>query len=269
MINETIESKYGLIPVLTNESKSKKMILYFHGLDGSASFSKPLFKTLGEYKIVAMESRGHMVSDVKASRFIYKHLDDYLTVINHYKKQGYKIWVLGESMGAAYATLLAFQTKGLIEGVFAQSIPNKLANIMVAPKWTQIKIQFMTTLSFVTNINYKYKASVNYELLSSNRTLHRLARMADKSKVRQVRETLATWAVTKRAWKKIKTKKPQTKIVYFQPENDVVVNVDKVKKIFGSKKDNLEFVLVKDAKHILMYEKEFDVVISKIKKILK
>ena len=268
MIKETIKSKYGSIPIITNESKSKKVLIYFHGLDGSAGISKPLFKNLPDYKVVAIESRGHMISNIKASRFIYKHLEDYLAVINHYKNLGYKVWILGESMGAAYATMLAYKTKGLIEGVFTQSIPNKLANIMVAPKWTQIKIQFMTTVSFFTNINYKYKASVNYELLSSNRTLHRLARFADKTKVRQVRETLATWAVTKRAWNKMRKHSPLTKVYYFQPTNDVVVDTDKVKKIFKTKRKNLELILVKDAKHILMYEPQFDVVIKKIKKVM-
>ncbi len=268
MNKEIIKSKNGNIPTLTNDSKSKKALIYFHGLDGSAGFSRPLFKNLEEYKVVAIESRGHMISEIKASRFIYKHLEDYLAVINHYKKLGYKIWILGESMGAAYATMLAYQTEGLVEGILVQSIPNKLENIMVASKWTQFKIQFMTTVSFMTNINYKYKASVNYKLLSSNRTLHRLARMADESKVRQVRETLATWAVTKRAWKKLKKSSPKTPLFYFQPEDDVVVNIDKVKKVFENKRKNLELILIKDAKHILMYEKEFDVVLKKIKKIM-
>ena len=134
MEKEIIKTTYGDVPILTNVSKSKKLLLYMHGLDGSASFSRPLFKNLNEYKIVAMESRGHDNSPIPASRSIKKHITDYIDVINHFKNEGYKVWLLGESMGAAYATYISFKFPGLVEGVFAQSIPNKLVNIMIAPK---------------------------------------------------------------------------------------------------------------------------------------
>ena len=268
MLSEIIKNDKREIPIITNNSKSKKLLLYVHGLDGSASFSKPLFKNLSEYKVVAMEQRGHDNSPMPASRSIKKHLADYMFLIEHYKKLGYKVWALGESMGAAYMTMLAYKTSDLIEAVFVQSIPNKLENIMVAPKWVQFKVQFMTTLSFLTNVNYSYTATVNYKLLSSSRVIHRLARIADKTKKRQVRETLATWAVTKRAWKRMKRKDPLTQIYYFQPDTDVIVNIKKARKAIGTNRKNLEYIEVKNSRHILMFEPGFKDVIKKIKQVI-
>lgn len=271
MLKQIIQIRSGEVPILTNESKSKKMILYFHGLDGSAAFSKPLFKKLGMYKIVAVESRGHSNSPLKSSRLISKHIKDYLDVIENFKKQGYKIWIVAESMGAAYATYMAYKKEKInIEGIFAWSIPNKLKNIMIASKMKQLTIQLMTTISFLTNVRYRYKSSVNYNLLSSNRTLHRLARLADKTKMRDVRETLATWAVNKKAWKYLSSsKKIKTNLFYFQPEQDVIVNVDKArKKLAKSNSINKEYIFIPNAKHILMYEDQFEIVVNKIKKII-
>ena len=272
MIKGTLKINNKVFPYLYNESKSKKMIIYMHGLDGSALFSKPLFKMIGNtYKIVAIEQRGHQNSPMPASRMIYKHLDDYRDVINHFKKQGYKIWLLGESMGAAYGTILAFESAALVEGVFAQSIPNVLINIMEAKKWVQFKVQFMTLISYLSNINYRYKASVNYQLLSSNRAIQRIAKIADKTKVRQVRETLATWAANKRAWALMEHNKPLIPLYYFQPGNDIISVKAKAVKKFNKYNDvdNMEMIVIDGAKHILMYEKQFDQVISKIKEVMK
>ena len=271
MLKQIIQIRNGEVPILTNESKSKKMVLYFHGLDGSAAFSKPLFKKLSMYKIVAMESRGHSNSKLKSSRLISKHIKDYLDVINHFKREGYKIWIVAESMGAAYATYIAYKLKNInIEGIFAWSIPNKLKNIMNASKIKQFTIKLMTTISFLTNLKYRYKSSVNYNLLSSNKTLHRLARLADKNKIRDVRETLATWAVNKKAWKYLSSwKKNETQLFYFQPEKDVIVNIDKArKKLSKSNLINKEYLFIPNAKHILMYEEQFKIVVNKIKKII-
>lgn len=271
MIKQTLKIEDKTIPYITNESKSKKMILYIHGLDGSAGLSKPLFKSIDDtYKIIAIEQRGHQNSPMPASRMIYKHLDDIRSVIHHFKEKGYKIWILGESMGAAYSTIIAYESLDLVEAVFAQSIPNVLTNIMEAPKAVQFKVQFMTFLSYFTNINYKYKASVNYKLLSSNRAIQRIARIADKTKVRQVRETLATWAANKRAWALMTNQAPLVPLYYFQPGDDIISVKEKAIKNFNKHGDskNMEMIVIEGAKHILMYEKEFDKVIKKMKEVI-
>jgi len=48
MEKQIIKTTYGDVPILTNQSKSKNLLLYMHGLDGSAAFSKPLFKKMGD-----------------------------------------------------------------------------------------------------------------------------------------------------------------------------------------------------------------------------
>ena len=179
----------------------KKWFCFYMVLMGALSFSKPLFKNLSEYKIVAIEQRGHDNSLLPSSRSVSKHINDFKEIINKFSLDGYKIWVFGESMGAAYSVLLSREKDLQIEGIFAQSIPNKLVDIMEASTWTKFKVQFMTTLSYLTNINYKYRASVNYEKLSSNKAIQRMARIADKTKTRQIRETLATWKANKLSWK--------------------------------------------------------------------
>lgn len=244
------------INILTNASSSKKMLIFFHGLDGSASSAKPLFENLPNYKIVAVEQRGHTNSQINSSRFIKKHLEDYLTVIKYFFNQGYKIWLLGESMGASYVTLLGYLKNQMIQGIFAQSIPNKIVDVLIMPKIATFKIKFMTFISFLTNINYKYIAMIDYEKFSSNKSLHRVARIADRNKKRHVRETLATWAANRRVWKYLKRKKPFVPIWYFQPTNDVTNNLKNIDKIFNNR-HNLTLIKAEGAKHILMYEPQF------------
>ncbi len=208
IIKQKIPYGKKFINILTNDSSSKKVLIFFHGLDGSASSARPLFENLSNYKIVSVEQRGHANSQINSSRFIKKHLQDYLTVITHFFNAGYKIWLLGESMGASYVTLLGYKKHQMIQGIFAQSIPNKIVDVLIMPKTDLFKIKLMTFISFFTNINYKYIAMIDYEKFSSNKSLHRVARIADKNKKRHVRETLATWAANRRVWKRLKRKNP-------------------------------------------------------------
>lgn len=246
------------IKILTNQTNSKKMLIFFHGLDGSASSAKPLFNSFEDFKIVSVEQRGHMNSEIKASRFVSKHLKDYLFIIKYYFDQGFKIWIMGESMGAAYCALLCFSPNKMLEGVFAQSIPNKIVDVLKVSRKQELKIQIMTLISFLTNINYSYIATIDYEKFSNNRTLHRLARISDKNKKRQVRETLSTWAANRRAWKYLKYKTPHVPLYYFQPTDDITTNLAKVEKIFSKKRQNLSLIKAYGAKHILMHEPAFD-----------
>lgn len=271
-MNKIIEQKipYGkkMIKILTNNSPSKKALIFFHGLDGSAASAKPLFNELNDYKIIAVEQRGHMNSEIKASRLISKHLNDYILVIKHFYDQGYKIWIIGESMGAAYATLVAYLPTNMIAGAFAQSIPNKVVDVLKVSKKDSFKIKCMTFLSYLTNVNYRYIATVDYEKFSNNKTLHRVARISDKNKKRQVRETLATWAANRRAWKYLKYKTPYTPIYYFQPTDDITTNLHKVEKIFNFNRPNLTFIKAEGAKHILMYETQFVDILNFIRQII-
>ncbi len=269
-MNKIIEQKipYGNknINILTNESDSKKIIIFFHGLDGSAASARPLFNEFSDYKIVAVEQRGHMKSEIKSSRFIFKHLRDYLFIIKYFYEKKYKIWIIGESMGAAYATLIAYLPNNMVTGVFAQSIPNKVVDVLKIEKKDAFKIKFMTFISYITNINYSYVATIDYVLFSNSKTLHRVARMADKNKKRQVRETIATWTANRTAWKKMKNKIPYTPVYYFQPTDDITTNIPKVERIFNLKRDNLTLIKVEGAKHILMHEKQFSEVLAFIRK---
>ncbi|WP_127942972.1 alpha/beta fold hydrolase [Mycoplasma sp. ATU-Cv-703] len=268
IICRSLKYQKSHIQFLTNRSESKKLIIYLHGLDGSASFARPLFDAFKNYKIVAIEQRGHANSQLKASRSIAKHLKDYRFVVNHFRALGYRVWLLGESMGGSYSVLFAYKYPELIEGVFAQSIPSKLVNVFKASRWEQFKVQFLTSISYLTNINFAYQTQINYELFSNNRALHRLARLADRNKNRQIRETLATWAANKRAWRYMAKKVPQKPVYYFQPGDDVVANLPKVRRIFAQKKPNLTLIWVPHARHILTYEKQFSIVVDKIKSVL-
>lgn len=268
-MNKDIIKENGLeIPYITNESVSKNMIIFFHGLDGTAASVKPIMKTMGDkYKIVAIEQRGHAMSPMKSSRSMKVHFNDYITVIEHFKAQGYKIWLIGESMGAAYVSALSYKLLP-IEGIFALSIPNKLVNIMTTSKWSQFKVQVWTAISFAFFTNYKYKADLHYEDLSNNKTLIRVSKLETIEKIRQVRETLATWKISKLSWKLIKKKTPTIPLYYFHGEDDVLVDFDKVQKAFNGKV-NQELIVVPNSKHILTWEPNADVIYDKMKSLIK
>lgn len=267
MKSEKIEINGKIIPYLTNENKSKEMIIFVHGLNGSASFGKPLFKHF-DCKVILMEQRGNNNLNLKPSRSIKKHLEDIKDVIKYFNKQEYKIWLMGESAGASYVSLLAYETNLSIEGIFVHSIPNKIANVMEAPKWVAFKSSFMTLISYLTNINYRYIASVNYHSLSNNRSLHRVAKLTDKTQYANVRETLSAWSANKKSWRNFKSDKiPQVPLYCFLGDEDIMVNIKKAKKNFLVTR-NKEIIFIKGAKHILMYEKQFSQEIKRIKEVI-
>lgn len=262
--------KYGNkeIPYIENESSSKKLILFLHGLDGSAGFAKPLFRYYGDkIKIVAIEQRGHHNSPIKASRSIKTHLKDINFVIDHFKSLGYEIYLMGESMGGGYAMLIGYQRND-IKMVIAQSLPNTVTNTQDGSGFDQFKIGLMTFITYITNINFRHKQFVNYELMSSNKSLQRIAKLADKEKLTTTKERLATWALMKKVWKLIPSKKqPLVQITYFNPGNDELCNLDKAKKAFIGK-TNPELVVVDNAKHILMYEEAYEGVLKRIDELI-
>lgn len=266
MINSEIKLENDkTIRIVTNEKESNIVIVFFHGLDGTPNFAKPLFNNFLEFKIVSPEQRGHSGSSMKSSRSIKKHIQDYVSIIQYYKNKGKKVFVFGESMGAAYATLVAYKYPEIADGYFLWSIPNKLVNVMQAPKWTQFKVQFMTFISFFTNINYSYVASVNYEKFSSSFLLHRVARLADRTKKRQVRETLATWSANKAAWRKLRKDQLSVPIMYFNGTEDIISNLKKVDRVKNNRPELLKIQMVEGGKHILMYEPQFEEMTKMIK----
>lgn len=266
MINSEIKiNDTKSLKIVTNEKETNIVIIYFHGLDGTPNFSKPLFNNFVEFKIVAPEQRGHSGSSIASSRSVKRHIEDYLDIINYYKNKGKKVFVFGESMGAAYSMLIAYKYPKIADGFFLWSIPNKLVNVMQASKWVQFKVQFMTVLSFFTNINYKYTASVNYEKFSSSFLLHRVARLADKTKKRQVRETLATWSANKAAWRKMKKGELENNVFYFVGSEDVLNSMKKLEKVKNKKSELLSINIIEGGKHILMYESQFEEVTKLIK----
>lgn len=245
------------IEYFSNESKSKDLILFLHGLDGSAEFAKPLFKELGdEFKIVAIQQRGHHNSNIPASRMISKHIKDVQYVINYFKNQGYRVWLMGESMGGALATLIGYKLGG-VEGVFSQSIPNRIVNTQTSSKKDQFVTGLKTFTSFITNIEFKNKQAIDYEKMTNNRVLIRLARMADESKLTSARERLMTWALIKRVWRLFKSHKtPKVPVYYFAPDQDIFCHLGETIRALG-KKENPKLQVVKNSKHILMYEENY------------
>lgn len=265
MTKNSLQYKNWTIEFYESDSSSKNLILFLHGLDGSAEFAKPLFKELGkEYKIVAIQQRGHHNSNIPASRLISKHIEDVLFVVKHFKDQGYKVWLMGESMGGALATNIAYKST-LIEGVFAQSIPNRIVNTQESSKKEQISVGFKTFMSYLFNIDFRHPQAINYEQMTNNRALIRLAKMADKSKLTSTRERLMTWALTKRIWRYFRSSKtPKVQVIYFSPDQDIFCHIGDTIRALG-RKENPKLYIIKNSKHILMYEENYDQVYDRIR----
>lgn len=267
MENKKININGHVRNVFTNNIETNEMIIFFHGLDGAPNLSKPLFDAFGEMLVVAPEQRGHGNNEIKDSRMIYKHLNDYMEIINYYKALGKKIYIVAEAMGASYSVLLAYKYKDLVEDIFCWSIPIKLINLMSGPKSLKRKIQIMTFISYLTNIKYSWTTSTNYEEFSSSEVFQRLAKVVDETKKRDIRETLSAWAASKRAWKKIKRGDSKTKLFYFNGTQDVLSDLDKVKKAFNRRDPNkTSLTLIEGGKHILMHEPQFEQIVCIIKK---
>ncbi|WP_128008823.1 hypothetical protein [Mycoplasma sp. ATU-Cv-508] len=267
IICRSLKYQKSHIQFLTNRSESKKLIIYLHGLDGSASFARPLFDAFKNYKLLPLNKEDTPTLNSKLlvqSPNTWKITVLSSTIFVLWVTEFGCLWIDGWFLQRAFC----LQIPRINWRVFAQSIPSKLVNVFKASRWEQFKVQFLTSISYLTNINFAYQTQINYELFSNNRALHRLARLADRNKNRQIRETLATWAANKRAWRYMAKKVPQKPVYYFQPGDDVVANLPKVRRIFAQKKPNLTLIWVPHARHILTYEKQFSIVVDKIKSVL-
>lgn len=238
------------------EENKDNVLIFYHGLEGSAKIIKPLLNYLNDFDLYSIEERGHKESFQDPSISIKKHLNDIDNVVKELKKKYKKIFLIGESMGAVFTSLYGFCFEK-INGVFCWSIPFNPKDIMIENKSKKNIIKFRTILTYFTGINYKYKSKIDYPKLTNSNFLLKLNDLNVET-IRQTSEAVAVWKGGLKLKKMFYRKKPISPIFCWYGENDLMINHKVISKI---KKNNfIKFNMIPEAKHIIMYEKNADLI---------
>lgn len=239
-------------------------VVYFHGLNGKAKMVHPLIKNLNEFDFYSFEQRGHTDSFQKASTKVKKHINDIKSIVAILKEKYKKIYLCGESMGALYISLYGYKFND-VDAVFAWSIPFQPKNIMIEKNGTKLLIYSRVFITFLFGINFKYSAKIDYPKLTNSKLLIKLHEFDIQVKGSSSEE-ISIWKASLKAKHLFLKKKPKTNIYYWQGENDVMSNNKLLNKI---KDKNFIFAQeIPNSKHILMYEKNFNLVVEKIKSVI-
>lgn len=272
MIEQIIHTNKKVIPIFTNGVESEKILLYFHGLDGSAKESKNLFKNIKNFTVISVSLRGNEnEKNLKASRSYKKYLKDIFDIIIFFKKQNKKIYLLGESGGGAFASLISYYFKDAVEYVFACAIPNILVNIFLEKKSKQFIINFRTFLTYFFNINYKFNSKIDFSKITNNKSIMRISTFKKNERYSQTRNIISTWTAIKKFWWNVKRKNPNSPIIYFFGSKDIMLNMKKLKKNIKKAKyryENFDFVELPDSKHVILYEENSKIIYEKINEIM-
>lgn len=226
----------------------------------------PLIKGLNEFDFYSFEQRGHVDSFQKASIRVKKHINDIKTIVAILKeKYKYKkIYLCGESMGGLYTSLYGYEFND-VDAIFSWSIPFQPKNIMIEKSWTKLLIYWRVFVTFLFGINFKYSAKIDYPKLTNSKLLIKLHEFDIQVKGSSSEE-ISIWKASLKAKHLFLNKKPKTDIYYWQGEKDIMSNNKLLKKI---KEKNFIFAQeIHDSKHILMYEKNFNLVVEKIKSVI-
>ena len=234
-------------------------IVYYHGLNGKTKIVKPLLQGLNQYDFYAIEQRGHKGSGLKTSTNVKKHIQDIDNVVTYLKTKYNKIYLCGESMGALYISLYGYKFPNKVNGIFAWSIPFYPKDIMKEKKSTKFKIFIRVFLCFLFKWNYYYSAKVDYPKLSNSKFLLKLNEMNVDTKS-SCAEEIAIWKGSLQIKRLFKHSQPKTPIFYWQGDLDIMSNNKLLMKI--QKKNYVYASLIPNAKHILMYEPGFDIIVQ-------
>lgn len=272
MNEKFIEINGKVIPIITNEIESEKILIYIHGLGGTAKESRPIFKNITDFTIISVKQRGHEnEANLKASRFFKKYLIDIFDIILFYKKQNKKIFLLGESMGGAFSSLISYYFKDAVEYVFVCAIPNKLTNIFLESKFNKFIINSRTALTYLFNWNYKFRAKLDFDKITNNKNLKRIAKINSEINYSQTRNIISAWNAIRVFWRIAKKNNPNSKILFFYGSEDVMLKQKKIyKKLYSIKirNDNFDFLKIEGSKHVLLYEKNSEKIFVLINKIM-
>lgn len=239
-------------------------VVYFHGLNGKAKMVHPLLKALSDFDFYSFEQRGHINSHLKASTSIHKHVKDIKDIVLILKQRYKKIFLCGESMGALYVSLYGYKNND-VNSVFAWSIPFEPKNIMKENKKTKLLIYLRIVCTFLFQINFKYSAKINYPKLTNSKLLKKLYELDVPVKGSSAEE-IAIWKASLKVKRLFLSKEPKSHIYYWQGDDDIMSNSKLLNKI-----KERGYVLaqeVKESKHILMYENNFDLIAHKIEDVI-
>lgn len=263
MTNRIISWKNEKYACVYNEGTSRNkdiVFVYFHGLEGKAKIVKPLLNVLEQYDFFSMEQRGHTNSLQKRSVSVKKHDEDISNIVKYFKSKYKQVYLIGESMGAAYISRYAFKHSG-VDGVFCWSIPFEPKDIMIEKRMKKSYIIFRTILTYFTSINYSYKAKINYPLLTNSPFLLKLNEMETET-IRQTSEAVALWKSSFKVKKDFINKKPKSPIYYWHGDKDFMTSKKTISQIARNKK--IFFRTIPNSKHILMFEENADQIFKKI-----
>lgn len=245
-------------------NNNKVAIVYYHGLEGKAKIVSPLLLHFKEYDFYSVEQRGHKNSFQKPSISVKKHDRDVKLVVNKLKQKYKKVFLMGESMGAVFTSRYGF--KNNVDGVFCWSIPFEPKDIILDKKNKKFVIFLKNVITFFTGINYSYQSKIDYFKLTNSRFLLKLNNL-DTQTIRQTSEAVAVWKAAIKLKKMFLNKKPQSPIYYWHGANDFMTKIKTLDKIKKNKFINFE--IIPNAKHILMFEKESDIMFDSMINVIK
>lgn len=239
-------------------------LVYWHGLEGKSKMIQPLLKNFIDYDIYSMEQRGHKDSLQKKSISVKKHDKDIYNVVQFLKLKYKKIFLFGESMGASFVARYGFKYND-VDGVFCWSIPFQPKDIMKERKTKKAYIIFRVILTFFTSINYSYTSIIDYPKLTNSKLLLKLNEL-DTETIRQTSEAIAVWKAGFKVKRMFLKKLPKSPFFYWHGEYDFMSS----EKLINKMKNNclFSFRLIPNAKHIIMYEKEANLMFDEIKEII-
>ncbi|AAT27871.1 alpha/beta fold hydrolase [[Mycoplasma] mobile] len=272
MIETIINTNSKTIPIIKNEIDTEKVLIYFHGLGGTAKDSKFIFEHIKDYTTIVVKQRGHENNiNLKASRYFKEYLKDIFDVILYYKKMSKKIFLLGESMGAAFSSLISYYFKDAVEAVFACSIPDKLTNIFLDSKKKKFVINFRTIATYFFNINYKFQARIDFHKISNNKVLQRLTKLDVNTQISQTRNIIASWNAIRTFWKIAKRAKSNSPIYFFYGSDDILIKQNKIENKLTKIKffnENFHTIKIENSKHVLLLEGTSNIIFDKINEVL-
>lgn len=239
--------------------------VYYHGLGGQSKIVQPLIKKLTEFDFYSVEERGHANSLQKASTSPKKHDKDIYFVVNHLKEKYKQIYLCGESMGGLFSSRYAYKWNE-VNGVFCWSIPFYPKNIMKDKFSKKFLIIFRVILCFLFGWNYQYQAVIDYPKLTNSKFLMKLHELNIQTK-NNTSEEIAIWKGSLGIKRKFLKKRPKVKIYYWQGTHDIMSSSKILNKI--KKKNFIEVNEIQNAKHILMFEKDAEIIFDKMIEIAK
>ena len=202
---------------------------------------------------------------IKSSISVKKHDQDVENIVNCLKLKYEKIYLVGESMGAVYTARYGYKHNN-VNGIFCWSIPFEPKDIIQEKFSKRFYIILRTIWTFFTSNNYFYTSKIDYPRLTNSKFLLKLNEL-DVNTKRQTSEAVALWKANFKVKRMFLRKKPQVPIYYWHGEDDFMTSSKTINKL--KKKSKVIFEIIPNAKHILMFEKGFEIVTEKILKITK